>query len=235
MEPKKERLEDWAENRKEHMKDMPWKDRLKWYVTYYWIHTAIAILVISVSVYFIWFYTIGKKETWLSGAIINMTVDTACVDQVEEAFAGEQELNVKKQQVILDPFYSLDVDNEELTQNNIANLTKIEAYYANGDMDLIIAPEKTFDYLDTKEFSYQDLEEVLGTDIDVRFDEEHLRYMKRDDGTSFVCAVSLENTEFIRNLGMTDDTSAGEQIWISIPYTARHVENAAEFIEYIFE
>lgn len=234
MEQKKERLEDWAENRKAHMKDMPLKDRLKWYVTYYWVQTAAAVLVVSVIVYFIWFYTIGKKEIWMNGAIINVTVDSDAVIQVEETFAETQGVDTRKQVVTLDPYYNLDVTGEEMTQSSIANLAKIEAYYASGDMDLMIAPEKVFDYLLERECSYQNLEEILGEDFVAQFDEEHLLRIKGEDGTLFAGAVSLENTELIEDMGVIEEFSDGDQIWIGIPYSAKHAENAAAFIDYVF-
>ncbi|MDY4970510.1 MAG: hypothetical protein SO101_09650, partial [Lachnospiraceae bacterium] len=112
---KTERLEDWADNRKEHMKDMPLKERLKWYVTYYWIRALVIGLVVCLAGYFIWINTLGKKETWMGGAIINLPVDTKAVDEVEEEFGSAQGLT-KKQLVTLDLSYTLDAAGSETTQ-----------------------------------------------------------------------------------------------------------------------
>lgn len=231
MEQKKERLEDWADNRKAHMKDMPWKDRVKWYVTYYWIQALAAVLVISLAGYFIWINTAGKKETWMGGAIINMTVDTNAADEVEAAFGGEQELT-KKQLVTLDSSYTLDVVNEELSQNNIGNLTKIQAYYAAGDLDLIIAPETTVSFLEEKEYSYQDLEEVLGKEFIAQLDKELLRYSEDENGNTVVTGISLEGTDFLEKL-CPEGTGTDDKIYAGIPCTAAHADHAAEFLQYI--
>ncbi|MGN0294088.1 MAG: hypothetical protein ACI4D3_08820 [Lachnospiraceae bacterium] len=231
MEQKKERLEDWADNRKAHMKDMPWKDRVKWYVTYYWIQALAAALVIGLAGYFIWINTAGKKETWMGGAIINMPVDTNAVDEMEEIFGESQELT-KKQLMTLDSSYTLDVVSDNLSQNNIGNLTKIQAYYATGDLDLIIAPETTVSYLDEREYTYRNLEEVLGKDFIAQLDEELLWYSEDENGNAVVSGISLEGTDFLEKI-CPEGTGTDDKIYAGIPYTAAHADHAAEFLKYV--
>lgn len=233
MEQKKERLEDWADNRKAHMKDMPWKDRVKWYVTYYWIQALAAVLVISLAGYFIWINTAGKKETWIGGAIINMAVDTNAVDQAEAEFSEARALT-KKQLVTLDSSYTLDVVSGELSQNNIGNLTKIQAYYATGDLDLIIAPQTTVSYLEEKEYTYRNLEEVLGGDFIAQLDEELLRYSKDEKGNDIVSGISLEGTDFLEKI-CPEGTGTDNRIYAGIPYTAANEDHAAEFLKYLLK
>lgn len=233
MEQKKERLEDWADNRKAHMKDMPWKDRVKWYVTYYWIQALAAVLVISLAGYFIWINTAGKKETWIGGAIINMAVDTNAVDQAEAEFSEARALT-KKQLVTLDSSYTLDVVSGELSQNNIGNLTKIQAYYATGDLDLIIAPQTTVSYLEEKEYTYRNLEEVLGRDFIAQLDEELLRYSKDEKGNDIVSGISLEGTDFLEKI-CPEGTGTDNKIYAGIPYTAANADHAAEFLKYLLK
>lgn len=233
MEQEKERLEDWADNRKAHMKDMPWKDRVRWYVTYYWIQALAAVLVISLAGYFIWINTAGKKETWMGGAMINLAVDTNAADEVEEAFSDIQELT-KRQLVTLDSSYSLDVMGEDLSQNNIGNLTKIQAYYATGDLDLIIAPEEVIGYLEEREYTYRNLEEVLGKDFIAQLDEEQLRYSEDENGNTVVSGISLEGTDFLGKI-CPEGTGSDDTVYAAIPYTAANAEHAAEFLKYVLE
>ncbi|MDY2627702.1 MAG: hypothetical protein SOW08_05220 [Lachnospiraceae bacterium] len=233
MEQKRERLEDWAENRKKNMKDMPWKERIRWFMTYYWMQTAAVILVIVVAVYFIWFYTVGKKEVWLSGAIINVVVDQDAVDRREEAFAEAQGLNLKKQLVTLDSSYTLDADGEEYNQSDAASMTKLTTYYAVGDLDLLIAPEGIFDYMESNEYSFRDLEEILGEDFAEQFDESSIRYMQDENGNTYAGAISLAGTEFLEQIAGIGEIADREEIWIGIPYTAERAEHAAAFMEYV--
>lgn len=281
---KTERLEDWADNRKEHMKDMPLKERLKWYVTYYWIRALVIGLVVCLAGYFIWINTLGKKETWLGGAIINLPVDTKAVDEVEEEFGSAQGLT-KKQLVTLDLSYTLDaagsetaqedtagdgtVDEAEvqgsiaggetaqedtadeetlqddilseenmLSQNDIANMTKIQVYYASGDLDLVIAPEAVFDYLEEREYSYRDLGEVLGEEFIAGLDQEQLRYSEDADGNEVVTGISLEETDFLKKIcpeAAEAEKADGEKIYAGVFYSASNADHAAAFLQYVLE
>lgn len=276
---KTERLEDWADNRKEHMKDMPLKERLKWYVTYYWIRALVIGLVVCLAGYFIWINTLGKKETWMGGAIINLPVDTKAVDEVEEEFGSAQGLT-KKQLVTLDLSYTLDAagsettqdgtaDEEEgqgstaggetvqgdtadeetlqddilseenmLSQNDIANMTKIQVYYASGDLDLVIAPEAVFDYLEEREYSYRDLGEVLGEEFIAGLDQEQLRYSEDADGNEVVTGISLEETDFLKKIcpeAAEAEKADGEKIYAGVFYSAANADHAAAFLQYVLE
>lgn len=230
MEQKKERLEDWAVNRKEHMKGMPWSKRIRWYLTYYGAAALAVAAAVSLVGYLIWSSTIGRKETWLNCVIINADVDGKTLNAVGEAFSETQDLNTKKQLVTLDPSFLLDVDSDTMTQNNASYLGKLKAYFAANEVDLIVAPEAACNYLDEMEYYYQDLEQVMGSAFMDRFDESQLRYMEDESGETFICGVSLKGTKLLTQTDMMV-----EEPYVMIPYTSVRAENAAAFLEYIFE
>lgn len=229
MEQKKERLEDWAENRKEHMKEMPWNKKLRWYLTYYGMQTAIIIVIAGFAIYLLWFSTIGRKETWLNGVVINADVEEETLDVLEKAFSESQNLNATKQLVAIDPSFLLNVEEGVITENNVTYLTKLEAYFAAKEIDLIIAPKTTCDYLDEREYYYQDMEEVMGTEFISRFDESQLRYAEYENGDSYICGVSLEGSKILTETDMMIDDP-----YIMIPYTSARIDHAAAFLKYIY-
>ena len=162
-----------------------------------------------------------------------MAVDTNAVDQAEAEFSEARALT-KKQLVTLDSSYTLDVVSGELSQNNIGNLTKIQAYYATGDLDLIIAPQTTVSYLEEKEYTYRNLEEVLGRDFIAQLDEELLRYSKDEKGNDIVSGISLEGTDFLEKI-CPEGTGTDNKIYAGIPYTAANADHAAEFLKYLLK
>lgn len=230
MEQKKERLEDWAANRKEHMKGMPWSQKMKWYLTYYGVQTLAVVIAVGLAAYFLWSSTIGRKETWLNCVIINADADAETLNAIGEAFSETQELNTKKQLVTLDSSYLLDVDSDTMTQNNASYLTKLKTYFAAKEVDLIVAPKVTCDYLDGMEYYYQDLEKVMGSEFLDQFDESQLRYMEDENGETFICGVSLDGSKLL-----TETDMMIEDPYVMIPYTSVRADNAAAFLKYIFE
>lgn len=230
MEQKKERLEDWAENRKQHMKDMPWKDRVAWYVMYYWPQAFVVCLVVLVLGYVLWHGTIGKKETWFNCAIINCDVDAGVLGAFGDDFAKAQDLNPKKQVITLDHSYILDAKDSNITAHMITALGKLQACFTAGDMDLMIGPSSAFDYLDEKEFVYLDLTEVLDDDFMAQFDEDQIRYGNDSNGNRVVTGISLEGTRFLK-----DTDIMIEDPYAQIPYSSERVDHTKIFLTYLFE
>lgn len=225
----RERIEDWAAHRKEHMKELPFWERVRWYVSYHWIQAVAVILIVAFVGRLVWSYTFGKTENWLGGIIINSQVEDSALDQVEEAFAKTQKLDTKKQLVTLDAGYYLSNDSDTMNQNDMNYLTKFEANISIGAVDVMIASSETYDYLGGR-CTYQDLTELLSGEFLAQFDESQLYYGKDSDGKVVLSGISIQDTDFLKETSMLI-----EDPYISVPISTSNPEHAAAFIEYLFE
>lgn len=228
MEEQRERLEDWADNRKKNMKDMPLKDKIAWYVTYYWVQMLLVAGVIFAAAYFIWFATVGKRETWLGGAFINADMDNDAFWAARDAFAAEYEVDTDHQLINIGTDYILDVENHNINQNNVNYYAKMDAMYAAGDLDFIAAGPNVFDYLLFSQYYFMNLEELLGAEYLAQFDEEDLYTMEDENGDSFVYGIAIEETAFAEQIDLMC-----EDAYVAVPHTAAHSENAELFIKYM--
>ena len=220
-------IREEAENERQKLKNMSWKDRA-WYVwEYYKFHLLAVILVIGVL------STIGTMiyrqtfTTRLSVAIINDRSAGASSSALLESDLREYLGCGKKDLIEINESLMVDFNEESTSQYGYATLAKISALAASESLDVVIGDQSAIDHYETIS-AYQNLEELLSPELYARV-KDHIYQAGDGEGTLTPVALSLEDTAFGEKTGIVM-----EPPYLAIIQGSPHKEAALQMIEYLF-
>ena len=220
-------IREEAENERQKLKNMSWKDRA-WYVwEYYKFHLLAVILVIGVL------STIGTMiyrqtfTTRLSVAIINDRSAGASSSALLESELREYMGCGKKDLIEIIEGLMVDFNEESTSQYGYATLAKISALVASKSLDVVIGDQSAIDHYETVS-AYQNLEELLPPELYERV-KDHIYRAKDGDGNLTPVALSLEDTALGEKTGIIMDPP-----YLAVIQGSPHKEAALQMIEYLF-
>ena len=220
-------IREEAENERQKLKNMSWKDRA-WYVwEYYKFHLLAVILVIGVL------STIGTMiyrqtfTTRLSVAIINDRSAGASSSALLESELREYLGCGKKDLIEINESLMVDFNEESTSQYGYATLAKISALVASKSLDVVIGDQSAIDHYETVS-AYQNLEELLSPELYERV-KDHIYRAKDGEGNLTPVALSLEDTALGEKTGIIMDPP-----YLAVIQGSPHKEAALQMIEYLF-
>ena len=220
-------IREEAENERQKLKNMSWKDRA-WYVwEYYKFHLLAVILVIGVL------STIGTMiyrqtfTTRLSVAIINDRSAGASSSALLESELREYMGCGKKDLIEIHEGLMVDFNEESTSQYGYATLAKISALVASKSLDVVIGDQSAIDHYETVS-AYQNLEELLPPELYERV-KDHIYRAKDGEGNLTPVALSLEDTALGEKTGIIMDPP-----YLAVIQGSPHKEAALQMIEYLF-
>ena len=220
-------IREEAENERQKLKNMSWKDRA-WYVwEYYKFHLLAVILVIGVL------STIGTMiyrqtfTTRLSVAIINDRSGGAGSSELLESELRQYLGCGKKDLIEFNEGLMVDFDEESTSQYGYATLAKISALVASKSLDVVIGDQSAIDHYETIS-AYQNLEELLPPALYERV-KEHIYRAEDGAGNLTPAALSLKDTAFGEKTGIIMDPP-----YLAVIQGSPHKEAALRMIEYLF-
>ena len=185
-------IREEAENERQKLKNMTWRDRT-WYVwEYYKFHLLGVILAIGVL------STIGTMiyrqtfTTRLSVAIINDRSGGAGSSAQLESDLRKYLGCGKKDLIEINEGLMVDFNEESTSQYGYATLAKISALAASESLDVVIGDQSAIDHYETIS-AYQSLEELLSPELYARV-KDHIYQARDGEGTPTPVALSLEDT-----------------------------------------
>lgn len=220
-------IREEAENERQKLKNMTWRDRT-WYVwEYYKFHLLGVILAIGVL------STIGTMiyrqtfTTRLSVAIINDRSGGAGSSAQLESDLRKYLGCGKKDLIEINEGLMVDFNEESTSQYGYATLAKISALAASESLDVVIGDQSAIDHYETIS-AYQSLEELLSPELYARV-KDHIYQAMDGEGTPTPVALSLEDTAFGEKTGIVMDPP-----YLAIIQGSPHKEAALQMIEYLF-
>lgn len=174
-------IREEAENERQKLKNMTWRDRT-WYVwEYYKFHLLGVILAIGVL------STIGTMiyrqtfTTRLSVAIINDRSGGAGSSAQLESDLRKYLGCGKKDLIEINEGLMVDFNEESTSQYGYATLAKISALAASESLDVVIGDQSAIDHYETIS-AYQNLEELLSPELYARV-KDHIYQAKDGEET----------------------------------------------------
>lgn len=207
------------------LKNMSAKDKL-WYLwEYYKFHFLAVILLLGVLGSVVSTLLKPNYDTLISCAVINNKALDASMDYLENGF-WEYKGSPAKERVFLDTSMQISVE-ENASSLEYASMAKLSAMVFSQDLDVIISTPDVIEHYGGLDGS-ADLEELLPPDLLEQL-EPCLHYVTTENGRTYACGISLEDTEFIQKTGI-----AMEQPMLSILEVSTHKETGIDLIRYLF-
>lgn len=220
-------LKEEAQEEKEKLKHMSWKDRI-WYI---WEYYKFHMLFLLIAIMILWIIGTALYRqsftTRLSIAIINDR--SGGNSSSDPLMAGLREtLNCKKKDMIeINEGLFLDTNEETMSQYSYASMVKIAALVSGGMLDIMIADEATIRHYESVD-AYMDLRNLLPETLYSQL-EDQLLYTEAGDGQEIPVAVSLENSSLKDDTGIIMDPP-----YLAVISNTQHTEDILSAISYLF-
>lgn len=219
--PEKSEKQKWSE--------MDGKERLSYFKEYYLKKVIIGIFCLGLLIYFGVTIFGPKEENILFVAVVNDYLDddaTAAMEgEIKECLGSTEKL---ERVFFDDSFY---MNGEGVDKSNV--YTKMMAYVAAGEIDIMIADPDMFKTYSYSEF-YGDLREVLPADMYSLYEDKIVwaEVPVDDEGKveSVPLGISLaDSAKYKEMLGYEANPILG------IVANTKHIDNVLETINYFFE
>ena len=219
------------EIREQHrkMKDKSLKEKFLYFWEYYRVATVVTIVIIFFVGNLI--YTIATaKDNAFHAVFVNGYTDM----DTEEYMAGFDEyaqVDTKKYSTTLETDFTL--DQESTDTYSMANIQKFAAQVAAQELDVMVADGDTFrQYADSGYLG--GLNEFLSEETLSKYEDRLIYIDIPDDDTDEEVPVGIE----ISDCALLQETQAyagQDEVYFGILVNTEHADNAAKFLEYIFE
>lgn len=223
-------INDEIKEQKKKFKELSLSEKFQYIWEYYRLIIAAVIAVILVIASFIHAYIRNNYDTVCDIAVCDgkLTGYDTDDDFLTTGFTNYLGIDGKKERIHID--YSYTLEEKFLDQDPQISKEKIYVLSQTNNLDGYMSEYKDIDHFcfDTSCFFY-DLRELFSTD---ELDElsEYIIYHTHRDGETIPVAIDLSNAPEITKTDLTMDQSC-----YGIVQSARHPENAADFIRYVFD
>ncbi len=240
MEIKDTRLDDSAEIYKKRsdkperhkLKELHGKEKLQYFSDYYLKIVLVAVLVIALSIYFIYSVWIAQRvETILNVAIADYVFSSEALEDASNRFGEYIKIDSESQKVLLDNSYYISVGDYSSTQ-------KLSTYILVGEVDIIITKESIFQSY-VLNGSLSSLTDTLPTDLYSTLSDHFYygRIRENPEETLETATGSLETYGiYLDQCPMFQSQSTPEdRPVLGIVATGKHIENSFDFIRFLFQ
>lgn len=212
---------------KEKFKAMSFQEKFSYFNSYYRNKIIILIALVGILLYIIYSILSPKTETILYAAILNNVVDSETVNSIKTDYSEYLGDELKLKDVVIDTSFLMQ-DSNVTDSFSLANEQKLTAYIAAGEIDIIIAPESTFEkYADAGYFVK--LPDHLTTKLCRDLANSFYYTTPKDAKTDGAYGIYLNDSNIIsQTIGSSDPPVLG------ILVNSKYKENANQFIEYLF-
>lgn len=213
---------------KELAKNLHGKEKLQYFKDYYLLKTIIIIAVVALVISLIYSMVKPKAESVMTAAIYGYSPYADMFDTMETEFGEYLGIDTERESIYLDYSYYL---------NDSSSQQRLSTYFYVGELDCFIAPESTFQSEGENGMLY-DLSDVLPSTDFSRYSDYLLEFATIDDtdlnnpvyGDTGIFGIYLDS------LSCFSGTYAeGNRPVIGIVLTSGNVENAIDFIRYLFD
>ena len=220
-------LRQEAQEEKEKLKHMSWKDRI-WYI---WEYYKFHMLLILIALVILWI--IGSSlyrqsfTTRLSMAVINdhsggNSSTVPLMEGLREALdCGKKDL------IEINEGLFVDTNEETMSQYSYASMAKIAALVSGGMLDIMITDEATIRHYENLD-AYMDLSGLLPDTLYSQLEDQFL-YVTTKEGKKIPAAVSLEDSSLKDDTGIVMDPP-----YLAVIANTQHKEDSLEAISYLF-
>ena len=223
-------INDEIKEQKKKFKELSLSEKFQYIWEYYRLIIAAVIAVILVIASFIHAYIRNNYDTVCDIAVCDgkLTGYDTDDDLLTTGFTNYLGIDGKKERIHID--YSYTLEEKFLDQDPQISKEKIYVLSQTNNLYGYMSEYKDIEHVcfDTSCFFY-DLRELFSTD---ELDElsEYIIYHTHSDGETIPVAIDLSNAPEITKTYLTMD-----QPCYGIVQSARHPENAADFIRYVFD
>ncbi len=223
----KEQLKAEGKREREKLKQMTWGDRL-WYIwEYYKLH------MLALAAIFFVLYLIGNMiynstfTTQLSYLVINNTsTGITNFEAFDQEFKESMGYGKKDRITSDDSIHLRHLENG--TEIEYANMAKISAMVATGDLDLMISDPVNIDHYMELE-AFMDLQQLLPDDLWEQV-KDSVYYAKDSQGQSIPCGIDLSLTSIPEKTGI-----AIEPGYISVMTGTTHADTILSWIRFVLQ
>ncbi|MDY2628976.1 MAG: hypothetical protein SOW08_11800 [Lachnospiraceae bacterium] len=217
---------------KEKWQEMDWKQRKEYFVEYYLVK-CIAVILLSVTVIFLIAHFAGpKEENVLYVAVIDESLDSEKLEQMENDLNELLDADGSRRKVIIDDTFFTRKD----------ALTRLEVYLHSSQIDVIIANRETWEQYAAYGF-FQNMDDVLGNHEKKLYedkylmtagyqDSEEITFEDQETGKGEEKPYGIDISDSARFSGMKEYM---EQPVLAVAEGSANRENAVLFLNYLMQ
>lgn len=220
---------NWGENTLKQRAAIEWnkfkalsgKEKFRYFKAYYMWKTIALFVVIVMTVVFVKNIFFDRKDTIISGALLNAETGKECAELLADGFNEYVGAGSRETAKISAPYY-VAVDNELDYNNKMLFSTMIQG----NVFDYIITGKEDIEYL-LSLHACGNLANVL----DEKFlsDNEDRIYYVEEEGQKIPIAISLAGTKLY-----TDYELIPKDCYLVFTFESEHKDKAQQFVDYYF-
>ena len=220
-------ITDEIKEQQKKIADMTWKEKWGYFWDYYRVPTIVGIIILVLVIFFIKDLLTNNQDSVFQAAIVNSEIQYM-EENAETAFGEYLEIDPKKEKVIFDNSYQLQLDS--MDQATVASSQKMVANAQLAALDVIIAPNDVIDYYAENQF-LGDLSAILPKETFVKLEEEgRIVYAKSEEGTEYPAGIDIADSPWIQKTGLYIQ----QKPILGCVENTVHPENIEKFLEYIY-
>lgn len=223
----KDYLKEEAGRERQKLSQMSNRDKL-WYI---WEYYKLPIIGTVIAVFVIISFASAVYSNRFDNALYIMILNDKSggnnhTDELADALDSYLNLG-KNEQVTIDDSLSVTYDGST-SEMGYASLAKITALITTKDLDIIIGDTASMDHFGSLS-AFSNLEEELPADV-YHLVRDHLYYAKGSDGSSYPCAIVLDESRFPKESGVILKPP-----YLALLSNSQHKEASFALIRYLFE
>jgi len=249
-------MDEFKEER-DKIKNASFSEKLRYFWTYYKIHTIGALVALIFIVVLIHDIT-TQKENLFFAAILNCAeLDTERTDSFAAEYAEFAEIDTSSGEILFDS--SMTLEETPTSELGVAASQRMLVYTSSGELDVIVGGSDVFnDYANTDIFA--DLSEILSPEQLAKY-EPYFYYVDMADIRDMQNSEEIYSVDYVPptpkdprkpeemrepipvGLFVTDCEKLSETYYftgqdytaVGVMLNTAHLENALKFIDYLFE
>ncbi len=227
------------------IKDMSFKKKIEYIWEYYKVHIiSITAAIIFICV-FVQEYKENKRPLYLDVILINSDIAYEDTNYIKDDFIKYSDIDIETYNLTIDPTPVIsETQNDQMT---IANIQKVMAMYAAGDLDVVIGPDSIINGYGAVG-AHMDLTSVLDNDLKKTLTDKGYEiyyttvYEEDENGNqqaieTYPAGVYLDNSEYLNNLSTIGayktQKDAGKRPVFTITSGSSRTEHALELLKMI--
>ncbi len=225
------------------LKDMAFRKKAAYIWDYYKIHIIVTIAVIIFIITFVHDYRINKRPLYLDAIIINSDVAYSADNYFKDDYIRYSGVDTDTYNLAIDT--GIIISEDSYDQMTTANIQKVMAMYAAGDLDVVIAPDTITDEYGAIG-AHMDLSGVLTDDLKEELEKKGCEpyyttvYEEDENGEhkpveEYLAGVYLDRSEYLNTLGgtgaFTTQLQSGKRPVFTITATSQRTDHAIEFLK----
>lgn len=246
-------VNDEIREQQRKLKGKPFKEKWAYFWEYYKIHTLVTICVAIAAISLI-HTVVSQKDSALDVGLVNAFLKDGIDSQDLAAdFAAYAQVDTKEYEVVIDPDLYVDYGGQD--QYSYINMQKLTAMAAAGALDVILTNEEYIDH-NISSGLFTDLHEYFTDEELARYEDRLIYRIIPTEDVEYDSILAEEGeaeteTESEKVVVTADDEGAipvgidvrdskylySDQMeaWFCIVSTAKNVDTAKLFLEYLLE